>query len=83
MTFGHLLTKHGAVPTGLEANVVVQLELLDDGFSITSVEIEVGGEAPGIDRAGFVQLAEETKRICSVSKALAGTSITLSVLPTT
>jgi osmotically inducible protein OsmC len=66
------------VPTSLEASVIVQLELLDEGFTITGVEIEVSGEAPGIDQAAFIALAEETKRICPVLNAQAATPITLS-----
>ena len=41
------------------------------------VELTVRDDGPGIDEATFSKLAEEAKKNCPVSKALAGTEITL------
>jgi osmotically inducible protein OsmC len=41
----------------------------------------VRGGADGVDEAAFAKLADEAKAGCPVSKALTGTTITLSVNP--
>jgi osmotically inducible protein OsmC len=47
------------------------------GEGITGIVISVVGVVPGIDEAAFVAAAEGAKVNCPVSKALAGTTITL------
>ena len=44
---------------------------------ITGIVLSVVGVVPGIDEATFVAAAEGAKANCPVSKALAGTTITL------
>jgi osmotically inducible protein OsmC len=46
-------------------------------MAITKIELETEAEIPGYDAAKFQALAEKTKQECPVSKALAGTTITL------
>jgi osmotically inducible protein OsmC len=53
------------------------LEQTDTGFAITRIELEVAGVVAGIDEAAFVALAEQAEATCPVSRALAGTEITL------
>jgi osmotically inducible protein OsmC len=48
---------------------------LGDGPTITKIELRTTAEAPGIDRAKFLELIEFSKKNCPVSKALAGTEI--------
>jgi hypothetical protein len=45
--------------------------------AITGVELTTEAEVPGIDQAKFQELAEAAKKGCPVSRALAGTNITL------
>lgn len=47
------------------------------GFEISGIEITLRAKVPGVDAARFVELAELAERTCPVSKALAGTTITL------
>ena len=47
------------------------------GFSISTIELKTEAEVPGIDPAKFQEIAEEAKKGCPVSKALAGTEIKL------
>ena len=44
---------------------------------ITGIKLTVRGEVEGLDAAGFEKAAQEAKAGCPVSKALAGTEITL------
>jgi osmotically inducible protein OsmC len=55
----------------------VHLEQSGGGFAITRIELRTEAEVPGIDAAAFANQADEAKRNCPVSKALAGTTITL------
>jgi len=54
----------------------VTLAQVSAGFNITRIELRTVGDVPGIDQAGFTDLAERAKD-CTVSRALAGTEITL------
>jgi lipoyl-dependent peroxiredoxin len=55
----------------------VKLEKGADGFKITEIALTTVANAPGVDRSKFQGIAEETKKTCPVSRALAGTNITL------
>ncbi|ADG73509.1 peroxiredoxin, OsmC subfamily [Cellulomonas flavigena DSM 20109] len=68
----------GGTPVALE--VTADVSLGPDpagGFRITGIALKVRGEVEGLDAAGFQQAAEAAKAGCPVSKALAGTEITL------
>jgi osmotically inducible protein OsmC len=47
------------------------------GFAITTIAVTVNAKVPGLDAARFAELARTAKDTCPVSKALAGTTITL------
>ncbi|MFE7526630.1 OsmC family protein [Kitasatospora sp. NPDC057542] len=74
MALSHGLTGAGTPPTTLETQADVTFQ---PGEGITGIHLTVTGDVPGLDEAGFVQAAEEAKANCPVSKALAGTTITL------
>lgn len=48
------------------------------GEGITGIHLTVQGEVPGLDADAFAAAAEDAKKNCPVSQALAGTTITLS-----
>ena len=47
------------------------------GFRISGIVLTVSGSAQGVSAAEFAKIAEDAKSGCPVSKALAGTTITL------
>jgi lipoyl-dependent peroxiredoxin len=49
------------------------------GFRISGIVLTVNGSAQGVSQADFAKIAAEAKAACPVSKALAGTTITLEV----
>jgi osmotically inducible protein OsmC len=49
------------------------------GFRISGIVLTVNGSAQGVSAADFAKIAAEAKVGCPVSKALAGTTITLEV----
>jgi lipoyl-dependent peroxiredoxin len=77
MSLANLLSEAGHPPDDLRTTAEVRLEQLDQGFAITRIELHTVGEVPGIGAARFAQLAEQAKATCPVSRALAGTEITL------
>jgi osmotically inducible protein OsmC len=82
MQFSALLG--GAGGTNISTSVTADVTLAPDpagGFRIKGITLTVRGGADGVDEAAFAKLADEAKAGCPVSKALTGTTITLSVNP--
>ena len=50
------------------------------GFRISGITLTVAGSASGVDADSFAKIAQEAKASCPVSKALAGTDITLQIV---
>lgn len=79
MQLSALLGAAGFTAESLSTTAKVYLEKDGPGFAIPKIELELTGKVPGMDAAAFRQQAETAKTSCPVSKALAGTSITLSI----
>lgn len=74
MAFSNALGKAGHAPESLQVTAAVTFQ---PGEGITGVHLLVSAKVPGLDATEFQQLAEDAKANCPVSKALAGTTITL------
>lgn len=68
MFLSAILSNNQLNPTRLDTQAYVHLE---DGPTITKIELEVEGVVEGIDQDRFQQFAQEAKEKCPVSKALA------------
>jgi osmotically inducible protein OsmC len=77
MAFSLFLGNAGYTPTRIDTTAKVHLEQVDGGFAITRIELSCEAEIPGIDEATFQTQAQAAKENCPVSKALAGTTISL------
>ena len=78
MQFSALITAAGATPVSLDVTATVSLGPDPaGGFRIPGIALVVRGVVDGMDNEAFVRVALEAKESCPVSKALAGTSITL------
>ena len=77
MSLANLLSEAGHPPADLRTTAKVLLEQLDSGFAITNIALDTVGEVPGVDAETFARLARQAKDTCPVSKALAGTEISL------
>jgi osmotically inducible protein OsmC len=77
MSLANLLSEAGHPPDDLQTTAKVTLEQLEAGFSITRIDLQTVGKVGGVDETRFTQLAEQAKATCPVSRALAGTQITL------
>ena len=74
MALSNVLGKQGHPPTKLETAADVDFT---PGTGITQIRLSVRGTVDGIDKDAFVAAAEDAKRNCPVSQALAGVDITL------
>lgn len=77
MALSASLGKAGLSPKSIQTSAAVQLDKEGDGFKISSIALTTTADVPGIDKAKFDSIAEDTKKNCPVSKALAATPITL------
>ncbi|HEY2553353.1 MAG TPA: OsmC family peroxiredoxin [Streptosporangiaceae bacterium] len=78
MQFAALLGAAGG--TGQQLDVSADVTLRPDpagGFRISGIVLTVGGQADGVSPEQFADIAAQAKATCPVSKALAGTEITL------
>lgn len=71
MALSNVLSEGGHVPESVRTDAKVTLRLLDDGPSITRIELITVARVPGIDQAAFDEAANAAKVGCPVSKALA------------
>jgi len=74
MALSNVLGKQGNPPTQLETSAEVDFQ---PGQGITQIRLSVRGTVDGIDNDTFVAAAEDAKKNCPVSQALAGVDITL------
>lgn len=69
-----ILSKAGHIPTRIATTAKVHL---GEGPKITLIELSTVGEVPGIDEETFEAFAEQAKKGCPVSQALAAVEMSL------
>jgi lipoyl-dependent peroxiredoxin len=82
MQFSALLGEAGG--SGQSLDVRADVTLGPDpagGFRISGILLTVSGSADGVTPDEFAKIAQDAKSACPVSKALAGTAISLEVNP--
>jgi osmotically inducible protein OsmC len=80
MQFSALLDAAGGSSQSLDVDADVTLGPDPaGGFRISGIKLSVSGSAQGVSAAEFAKIAADAKANCPVSKALAGTTITLAV----
>lgn len=80
MQFSAMLGQAGG--SGQTIEVSADVTLRPDpagGFRISGIVLTVSGSADGVSADDFARIAEQAKSACPVSKALAGTDISLNV----
>lgn len=71
MALAHQLTQRGFPPKQIWTRARVHLdENANDGFSITSIELETTGDVPAVGTLGFEEEAERALSICPIAKAM-------------
>ena len=74
MALSHRLAQDGNAPESLDTSAAVTFQ---PGEGITGIHLTVTASVPGLSAEAFAEAAEGAKAGCPVSKALAGTTITL------
>lgn len=77
MALSNELAGAGFTPKSVDAVSDVTFEVNDNGPVITGINLTCKVDVPDIDEDEFLKIAEGAKEGCPVSKALAGTTITL------
>jgi osmotically inducible protein OsmC len=77
MALSLALGKQGLPADWVEATAHVTVGPHDGGFRITKSHLVCEAQVPNVERAAFERIADEAKRGCPVSRALAGVEITL------
>ena len=78
MALSFQLTNAGLDPTELKTVATVSMEKQEPGWTITNIHLDVEGNVPGVAADQFQTLAENAKKGCPISRALASTNITMS-----
>ena len=77
MNLSGVLEGEGLTADSIDVSAEVTLGPDDVGFKISGIAIVLRAKLDGVDADTFATLAETAARTCPVSKALAGTTITL------
>lgn len=71
MALSNALSTAGHTVKSVKTTDKVHLEKSADGFAVSRIEIFCEAEVSGIDEKTFLKFAEDTKKGCPISKALA------------
>jgi osmotically inducible protein OsmC len=71
MALSAMLSGAGHIPTRVHTVAKVTFDPVPGGFAITKINLETEAQVPGLDDAGFQKIAQDAKKGCPVSKALA------------
>jgi osmotically inducible protein OsmC len=77
MALSMILEQAGYTVENIHTIARVNIEKTGQGWRITTIELDTEGLVPGIDERTFRGKAEEAKKDCPVSVALAGVEIIL------
>jgi lipoyl-dependent peroxiredoxin len=77
MSLANTLSEAGHPPEDLQTTATVRLEQRDGSFAITQIQLQTVGRVDGVTPEQFAGFAAEAERGCPVSRALAGTEITV------
>jgi osmotically inducible protein OsmC len=72
MALSNILSAAGHPPQSLRTNARVQLRNIDGAPTLARITLDAEGRVTGVDEQQFQAYAEEAKRVCPVSRALAG-----------
>ncbi len=77
MALANALDKAGNSPEKVETLAQVTLDKRAEGFSISEILLTTRVKVSGMGKEKFLEIAEQTKKGCPVSRALTGTDIKL------
>lgn len=72
MALSNALAKMGHAPEHLEVSATCTFDKVGDGWSVTTMDLDVSGKVPGVDAAKFAEAAKSASVGCPISRALKG-----------
>ena len=72
MSLARRLSAAGYAPERIHTEARVRLVRDKEGYAISRIDLRTEAEVPGVEEGLFLEKAEDAKRDCAVSKALAG-----------
>lgn len=70
MAFSLMLGEEGFTPDSIDTKATATLEKTGDGFSVTTLDLEMEARIPKIDQKQFEEIANKAKAGCPISKLL-------------
>lgn len=77
MALSMMLGEAGYEPESIDTSAQVEIRQEGEDISIPHIKLDCTASVPGIDNDEFVEIAQQAKAGCPVSKALAGPEISL------
>ena len=77
MALSHQLSQKGFIPREVRTEATVLMDRNDKGFLISEIQLNTKADVPGLDEKRFLEMAEDAKVNCPVSKALSAVKISL------
>lgn len=71
MALSNTLSQAGHVPASVRVDAKVDLRPVDGEPTVARIQLEAEGDVPGISEAEFTAYAEQTSKVCPISRALA------------
>ena len=72
MALSNIIAEDGQSPESVNARAAVHLRNVDGEPTIARIELSAEGSVPGIEDDEYQRLADQAKKECPVSRALAG-----------
>ncbi|MBI2239046.1 MAG: OsmC family peroxiredoxin [Actinobacteria bacterium] len=72
MALSATLARQGTPAERLEVRATCSFDKVGEGWKVTTMDLEVRGRVPGLDRAGFEEAARVGEQGCPISNALRG-----------
>ena len=70
MAFSHTLAQAGTPAQRLTVSATCAFEQVGAGFQVTTMDLDVHGNVPGLDQVGFEKAAQQAEQGCPISNAL-------------
>jgi len=71
MAFSNMLAENGHTPESIDATARVVLKEVDGAPTIARIDLKAEGSVPGISDDDYQRIADQAKKDCPVSRALA------------
>ena len=72
MAFSHTLAQAGTPAEQVTVKATCAFEQVSGKFKVTTMDLDVSGNVPGLDQAGFEKAAQQAEQGCPISNALRG-----------